>query len=152
MASARDWDGPAGRPPAAGCVGTTLVLFAGQIALYARLGPVLLSPAEITWLLPLPGDRGRLLRPRLARAVAVACATALPTGALAAALALALAVRGPPRGAPRPPGAGLPRGGTGHRGRGPPRPGGPGPAARRRSGTGALAGATCSPAAPRRPG
>ncbi|MFG2297768.1 DUF6297 family protein [Streptomyces sp. NPDC048603] len=79
--------GPAAR---AGVVGTTLLLFAGQLALCVRLGPVLLSPAEITWLLPLPGDRGRLLRPRLLRAVAVACAAALPTGALAAALALAL--------------------------------------------------------------
>lgn len=79
--------GPAAR---AGCVGTTLLLFAAQIALCVRLGPVLLSPAEITWLLPLPGDRGRLLRPRLVRAVAVACAVALPTGALAVALALAL--------------------------------------------------------------
>ncbi|MEV7611453.1 DUF6297 family protein [Streptomyces sp. NPDC089799] len=79
--------GPAAR---AGVVGTTLLLFAGQIALCIRLGPVLLSPAEITWLLPLPGDRGRLLRPRLVRAVAVACAAALPTGALAAALALTL--------------------------------------------------------------
>ncbi|MBW5486821.1 DUF6297 family protein, partial [Streptomyces bambusae] len=78
--------GPAAR---AVVVGTTLLLFAGQLALCLRLGPVLLSPAEITWLLPLPGDRGRLLRPRLVRAVAVACAAALPTGALAAALALA---------------------------------------------------------------
>ncbi|MFB6824899.1 DUF6297 family protein [Streptomyces virginiae] len=83
--------GWSGGPAAhAGVVGTTLLLFAGQIALSVRLGPVLLSPAEITWLLPLPGDRGRLLRPRLVRAVAVACAAALPTGALAAALALAL--------------------------------------------------------------
>ncbi|WP_328788352.1 DUF6297 family protein [Streptomyces sp. NBC_00273] len=79
--------GPAAR---AGVVAATLLLFAGQIALCVRLGPVLLSPAEITWLLPLPGDRGRLLRPRLVRAVAVACAAALPTGALAVALALAL--------------------------------------------------------------
>ncbi|MGW3321964.1 DUF6297 family protein [Streptomyces virginiae] len=83
--------GSSGWPAAhAGVVGTTLLLFAGQIALCVRLGPVLLGPAEITWLLPLPGDRGRLLRPRLVRAVAVACAAALPTGALVAALALAL--------------------------------------------------------------
>ncbi|MGZ9933914.1 DUF6297 family protein [Streptomyces sp. NC-S4] len=82
------WSG--GPPARAGVVGTTLLLFAGQISLCLRLGPVLLSPAEITWLLPLPGDRGRLLRPRLVRAVAVACAAALPTGALTAAFALAL--------------------------------------------------------------
>ncbi|MFF3085744.1 DUF6297 family protein [Streptomyces nojiriensis] len=82
------WSG--GPPARAGMVGTTLLLFAGQLALCVRLGPVLLSPAEITWLLPLPGDRSRLLRPRLVRAVAVACAAALPTGALAAAFALAL--------------------------------------------------------------
>ncbi|WP_030713118.1 DUF6297 family protein [Streptomyces sp. NRRL S-237] len=83
--------GRSGGPAAhAGVVGATLLLFAGQIALCVRLGPVLLSPAEITWLLPLPGDRGRLLRPRLVRAVAVACAAALPTGALAAAFALTL--------------------------------------------------------------
>ncbi|MFK0259404.1 DUF6297 family protein [Streptomyces sp. NPDC090445] len=79
--------GPAAR---AAVVGSTLLLFAGQLALCVRLGPVLLSPAEITWLLPLPGSRGRLLRPRLLRALALACGTALATGALAAALALAV--------------------------------------------------------------
>ncbi|RSS60870.1 DUF6297 family protein [Streptomyces sp. WAC06614] len=79
--------GPAAR---AVVVGTTLLLFAGELALCVRLGPVLLSPAEITWLLPLPGDRGRLLRPRLVRAVAVAGAAALGLGAPATALALAV--------------------------------------------------------------
>ncbi|MFD0266128.1 DUF6297 family protein [Streptomyces sp. NPDC127106] len=82
------WSG--GTAARAAVVGSTLLLFAGELALCVRLGPVLLSPAEITWLLPLPGDRGRLLRPRLVRAVAVACGAALVIGALEAAFALAV--------------------------------------------------------------
>ncbi|MFE9482470.1 DUF6297 family protein [Streptomyces spororaveus] len=71
-------------------VASGLLLWAAQAALCVRLGPVLLGTAEITWLLPLPGDRGRLLRPRLTRAVVVATLAGLLTGTLAAALALLL--------------------------------------------------------------
>lgn len=82
------WSG--GAQARAVLVGTGLLLWAGQLAVCVRLGPVLLGQAEITWLLPLPGDRGRLLRPRLARAVAVASAAGLLTGILNSALALLL--------------------------------------------------------------
>ncbi|MFD8979865.1 DUF6297 family protein [Streptomyces sp. NPDC059564] len=81
---------PGGAAARAALVGTGLLLWAAQMAACVRLGPVLLGTAEITWLLPLPGDRGRLLRPRLARAVVVATAVGLFTGTLTAALALLL--------------------------------------------------------------
>ncbi|MFF2792640.1 DUF6297 family protein [Streptomyces sp. NPDC058049] len=76
-------------------VGANLLLWAGELAVCTRLGPVLLAASEITWLLPLPGDRGRLLRPRLTRAVAAASLAGLLIGTLMAALALLLA--GQPR-------------------------------------------------------
>ncbi|MGW1638551.1 DUF6297 family protein [Streptomyces lavendulae] len=83
-------DTPAGAATRAVLVGSGLLLWAGQLATCVRLGPLLLGTAEITWLLPLPGDRGRLLRPRLARAAAVATVVGLLTGTLTAALALLL--------------------------------------------------------------
>ncbi|GGS15995.1 hypothetical protein Snoj_30030 [Streptomyces nojiriensis] len=76
-------------------VGANLLLWAGELAVCTRLGPVLLAASEITWLLPLPGDRGRLLRPRLTRAVAAASLAGLLIGTLMAALALLL--EGQPR-------------------------------------------------------
>ncbi|MFF4365452.1 DUF6297 family protein [Streptomyces sp. NPDC001594] len=72
--------GAAGRPmepwasyarDALPCAGTALALAWLRVVVGdARWrGPVLLDPATVAWLLPAPVDRGRLLRPRLRRAV-----------------------------------------------------------------------------------
>ncbi|WP_328926170.1 DUF6297 family protein [Streptomyces sp. NBC_00190] len=82
------WSG--GATARAVLVGANLLLWAGELAVCTRLGPVLLAASEITWLLPLPGDRGRLLRPRLMRAVSAASLAGLLIGTLMAALALLL--------------------------------------------------------------
>ncbi|MEU9303263.1 DUF6297 family protein [Streptomyces sp. NPDC048269] len=82
------WSG--GATARAVLVGAGLLLWAGELAVCVRLGPVLLGAPEITWLLSLPGDRGRLLRPRLTRAVVVASLAGLLIGTLMTALALLL--------------------------------------------------------------
>ncbi len=58
-----------------------LALVAGCLALARLLGPLLVSPAVATWLLPTPVDRSALLRPRLAATGLVAFAL---SGVLAA--------------------------------------------------------------------
>ncbi|MEV6737205.1 DUF6297 family protein [Streptomyces sp. NPDC051104] len=68
-------------------IGVGMAVTALGMTVAGWLGPVVLSPAEVTWLLPLPGDRGRLLRPRLVSALAAATGAGLTTGALATALA-----------------------------------------------------------------
>ncbi|MFI9722642.1 hypothetical protein ACIHFE_23780 [Streptomyces sp. NPDC052396] len=71
-----------GAPAASGTVlalttGTGAMLLAVLLWTATWLGPVLLTGYEVTWLLPLPGDRGRLLRPRLLTGLAVAAGAGL---------------------------------------------------------------------------
>ena len=53
---------------------TGLALVAGTLGVAGLLGPLLVSPAVGSWLLPAPVDRRALLRPRLAGTAAVALA------------------------------------------------------------------------------
>ncbi|GAA2711402.1 DUF6297 family protein [Streptomyces luteosporeus] len=76
--------------------GTGALLTAAAMWLATWLGPVLLSSHEVTWLLPLPGDRGRMLRPRLLAGLGVAAATgAVGAVPLAAAAQAALGAAEP---------------------------------------------------------
>ncbi|MER5546322.1 DUF6297 family protein [Streptomyces sp. NPDC002589] len=67
--------------------GTGATLFAALLWVVTWMGPVLLTGYEVTWLLPLPGDRGRMLRPRLLAGLGVAAVTgvvaAVPLAAIA---------------------------------------------------------------------
>src|SRR4051794_4121209 len=72
-------DAIAGRAPGAGAVlpasvtalAAAVVAVAALTALLDRLGPVSAGPAAAAWWLPLPADRGRLLRTELGRVAAV---------------------------------------------------------------------------------
>ncbi len=56
------------------------------LAVCRLFGPVFVTPAAGSWLLPTPVDRGRLLRPRLATTVTVAFTAGLVPAAVAATL------------------------------------------------------------------
>lgn len=65
-----------------------LVLSAGVLlGLFARLGPMSLGAGHATWWLPMPADRGGLLRPRWAALPVIASVFGLAFGAAAGALA-----------------------------------------------------------------
>ncbi|MFC8723203.1 DUF6297 family protein, partial [Kitasatospora sp. NPDC057198] len=70
-------------------VGLGVLGTAGLLRLSLWLGPVVLPAPELGWLLPLPVDRRRLLRPRLAGALAAAGAGGAVLGALGGAVAAA---------------------------------------------------------------
>lgn len=65
---------------------TGLGLVAGTLGAAGLLGPMLVSPAVGSWLLPAPVDRRALLRPRLAGTAAVAFAVAAVVAVAVAAL------------------------------------------------------------------
>lgn len=77
--------GVAGVPAPLLAAAGVLLLVGGVVGLLARLGPLSLPPARAAWWLPLPVDRGALLRPVLPWRV-------LPAAVVAGALVAALGV------------------------------------------------------------
>jgi hypothetical protein len=64
-----------------------LAVLALTLTVARAVGPVQVTPAEGSWLLATPADRGSVLRPRLALVAVVASLTAAGVGALASVLA-----------------------------------------------------------------
>ncbi|MGH3472159.1 MAG: DUF6297 family protein [Nocardioidaceae bacterium] len=66
---------------------SAVALLTAALVAASLLGPLMVSPADGTWLLPAPISRAALLGPRLTRVTAVAVAAGVVVGALLAGLA-----------------------------------------------------------------